>query len=43
MTQKKILFYKETNIFSSCFQVIKDILNLVYDIKPELHTNYRIL
>ncbi|XP_022818379.1 V-type proton ATPase subunit G [Spodoptera litura] len=23
--------------------VIKDILNLVYDIKPELHTNYRIL
>ncbi|CAD0249719.1 unnamed protein product [Spodoptera exigua] len=22
--------------------VIRDILNLVYDIKPELHTNYRI-
>lgn len=23
--------------------VIKDVLNLVYDIKPELHTNYRLI
>lgn len=30
------------NITYFFFQVIKDILSLVYDIKPELHANYRI-
>lgn len=29
-------------IFHLVFQVIKDILDLVYDIKPQLHVNYRV-
>lgn len=35
------LLHKTKHCIFRRFQVIQDILKLVYDIKPELHVNYR--
>lgn len=37
-----LLINQSLNLYFISSQVIKDVLSLVYDIKPELHVNYRL-